>query len=185
MQEDILVRHCSPTLAGLKTANMFTCRYECEKELRCDICRFNRAMSGKGIIALPLRYTDGRALIYIYRPSSLEHDLSSSEACRVLEDCGYCCEGCRSNTGKLLSRLISRLNKEEGFPHEIGLFLGYPPEDVVGFIEKKECTYSGLWKVYGDAEKAKEKFARYQKCTEVYCERWSEGVPLSRLIVKK
>ena len=27
MSEDLIIKHCSPTLAGLKTANLFTCVY--------------------------------------------------------------------------------------------------------------------------------------------------------------
>ncbi|MCR5809005.1 MAG: DUF3793 family protein [Clostridiales bacterium] len=33
MSEALIVRHCSPTLAGLKTANMFNYVYEDEAEL--------------------------------------------------------------------------------------------------------------------------------------------------------
>ena len=38
---------------------------------------------------------------------------------------------------RCIVKLIGRLQENEGFPHEIGLFLGYPPEDVLGFIENK------------------------------------------------
>ena len=42
------------------------------------------------------------------------------------------------------------------FPHEVGLFLSYPPEDVKGFIDHRANDFkcAGLWKVYGDEEKA-------------------------------
>lgn len=42
------------------------------------------------------------------------------------------------------------MNGEQQFPHEMGLLLGYPIEDVVGFMEHsgKEYLYSGYWKVY-------------------------------------
>ena len=43
------------------------------------------------------------------------------------------------------------------FPHEVGLFLSYPPEDVKGFIDHRANDFkcAGLWKVYGDEEKAR------------------------------
>lgn len=71
------------------------------------------------------------------------------------------------------------------FPHEIGLFLGYPPEDVCGFIENRAGGYKcvGEWKVYGDADKAKEIFAKYRKCTEVYCAQFAQGKSIERLTV--
>ena len=71
------------------------------------------------------------------------------------------------------------------FPHEVGLFLSYPPEDVKGFIDHRandfKCT--GLWKVYGDEEKARSLFAKYKKCTEIYCALWQSGSKLEQLAV--
>lgn len=38
-------------------------------------------------------------------------------------------------TERCVAELIRRVRHEEDFPHEIGLFLGYPSEDVSGFIK--------------------------------------------------
>lgn len=69
---------------------------------------------------------------------------------------------------------MKRLGESDEFPHEIGLFLGYPVEDVKGFIENKascaKCV--GYWKVYGDEEKAQKLFNQYKKCTGVYKKQW-------------
>ena len=66
------------------------------------------------------------------------------------------------------------------FPREVGLFLSYPPEDVKGFIDYRannfKCT--GPWKVYGDEGKARSLFAKYKKCTEIYCALWQSGSKL-------
>ena len=71
--------------------------------------------------------------------------------------------------------------------HEIGLFLSYPPERYVkGFIENRAANYklSGLWKVYRRREeKAKELFAKYKKCTDIYCERYEAGCGIAELAV--
>ena len=71
------------------------------------------------------------------------------------------------------------------FPHEVGLFLSYPPEDVKGFIDHRAngFKYAGLWKVYGDEEKARSLFAKYKKCTEIYCALWQSGSKLEQLAV--
>ncbi|MBQ8961140.1 MAG: DUF3793 family protein [Ruminococcus sp.] len=179
MSEELVVRHCSPTLAGLKTGNMFTAAFSGKEDLRCELCRLNRIFVKKGLRAIPLRYKDNRALIYIYRPDRLKEDLKNSSACEVLKSCGYSCK----STGKCIGRLIERLKTSEDFPHEIGLFLGYPPEDVTGFIEKRSCKLTGFWKVYGDPELAKKRFASYRKCMNVYYNCWSEGCSLERLAV--
>lgn len=71
------------------------------------------------------------------------------------------------------------------FPHEVGLFLGYPPEDVKGFIDHRANDFkcAGLWKVYGDEEKARSLFEKYRKCTEIYCALWQSGSKLEQLAV--
>ena len=43
-----------------------------------------------------------------------------------------------------------RDSRESGeFPHEVGLFLSYPPEDVKGFIDHRANNFkcAGLWTV--------------------------------------
>ena len=179
MSEELIVRHCSPTLAGLKTGNMFTARFDGREDLRCERCRLNRVLVARGIRAIPLRFRDNKALIYIYRPDRLKNDLSNKEACRVLKSCGYSC----TSSGKCISRLMQRLRDSQDFPHEIGLFLGYPPEDVAGFISKAPCKLTGFWKVYGDPVQAKKRFDGFRKCMKVYYSCWSAGFPLERLAV--
>ncbi len=79
------------------------------------------------------------------------------EICRTkrsdfLETRGYQCD----NFVCCINRLIMKLREEPDFPHEIGLFLGYPLEDVKSFIENKaDCSKcSGCWKVYGNEQEA-------------------------------
>ena len=57
----------------------------------------------------------------------------------------------------LQDRPASTLSGSCAFPHEIGLFLGYPFEDVMGFIENKGENYlcSGCWKVYSCEQDAR------------------------------
>jgi len=180
MPEELVIRHCSPTLAGLKTGNMFVESFNNTAELRNELSELNHTLGKKGLRVMSLRYRDKKALIYIYRPDRLKCDLECSEACKVLRKCGYCSE----SPEKCIARLRSRLKENNDFPHEIGLFLGYPPEDVQGFIEKKPCKMTGFWKVYGDTASAEKKFEQFRKCSKVYYSCWSSGCPLERLAVK-
>lgn len=181
MSEESIVKHCSPTLAGLKTGNMFTASFADAIALRDSVRRWNRQLSGKGLRILPLRYRNGKALIYVFRPKRLYQDLQDNLACDVLEGCGYC----DKNPQKCIIHLMKRLSENGDFPHEVGLFLGYPPIDVKGFIENKaqnsKCV--GHWKVYGDEHAAQKKFDLYNKCTRIYCEQLSKGRNIERLIV--
>ena len=151
------------------------------EELRQEVRRINRLLAGKGLCLLPLRFDGSRALLYLYRPSRLRQDLEDAEAVRLLEESGYPCH----STGQCVACLIRRLRENDEFPHEIGLFLSYPPEDVRGFIENKACRFkcAGLWKVYGDEERAKELFRQYKRCTDRCCALWRAGSGLAQLAV--
>ena len=105
MSEELVIRHCSPTLAGLKTANMFACQFESKEELRDELSSLNKILINKGLRALPLKYENKRALIYIYRPAELKCDLQCSKACKVLENCGYNCKSPERCIAQLMSRL--------------------------------------------------------------------------------
>lgn len=181
MHEDLLIRHCAPTLAGIKTGSIFVCPYESKQDVQQSMRCLNCKLGGKGLRALPLRFSDKKVLIYVYRPKKLRADLADSDAAALLEGCGYDTESCE----KCLVRLAQKLRQQGDFPHEIGLFLGYPPEDVKGFIENDacDCKCVGCWKVYGDADAAKKKFAQYKKCTHVYCDRWQKGSNIEKLTV--
>ena len=52
---------------------------------------------------------------------------------------------------------------EKSCPHEIGIFLGYPVEDVKGFImhRGKQCLMCRYWKVYENPERAQNLFSIY------------------------
>ena len=181
MSEELMVRQCAPTLAGIKTGSLFPCPCTSREELLCQVRSLNRRLSPKGLILLPVRYLDGKALLYLYRPSNLRQDLKDRLAAQVLEQAGYSC----SKSEQCVVRLIRRLKENEDFPHEIGLFLSYPPEDVKGFIDNRACNFkcSGLWKVYGDEARAQAMFARFRKCTEIYCKLWQEGSSIEQLAV--
>lgn len=181
MSEELIVRHGAPTLAGLKTGSLFSCPFAGEQAMqRCLRC-WNHALAPKGLRAVPLRWQNGRALVYLYRPTHLARDLQHPQAQALLAPRGYCC----AEPTRCLARLMQRLRAEEEFPHEIGLFLSYPPEDVAGFIESPRCGFKciGCWKVYGDARAARKTFGRYRRCTEIYCARYARGDSLQRLAV--
>lgn len=180
MSEKTLVRHCSPTLAGIKTGSLFTAEAADADALRQTLRRYNRTLGAKGVRLLPLRWHNGRALLYVYRPARLTQDLQADGARQLLRRCGYPTE----DATRCVVRLMHRVCEGPEFPHEIGLFLGYPPEDVRGFIERDTpCKCVGCWKVYGDAAAAEERFRQYRRCTAAYCRALALGQSVERLTV--
>ena len=181
MPDNIIVENCSPTLAGIKTGNIFTI----DRSLIVDLCEelreLNQCFTEKGLRAIPLKVTEKNVMIYLYRPDKLKADLSCSEAKEILLKKGYSCDSIEND----IVHLIEQIHADGSFPHEIGLFLGYPPVDVKGFMEdtRKGVKCVGYWKVYGDKEKAEKTFSSYRKCTEVYKKCLLGGRCLSQMVV--
>ena len=179
MSEEMFVRQCAPTLAGVKTGSLFSCPYDTREGMTEDVRRLNRVLVPKGLRLLPLRYSEKRVLLYLYRPTELWRDLNDDKAAEILDAAGYSCTDC----DRCVVKLIQRLRGNKDFPHEIGLFLSYPPEDVKGFLEHRPCKCVGCWKVYENEEAAKKTFAKYKACTRVYCRQLASGIDIERLTV--
>ncbi len=192
MTQKQMVTYCAPTLAGLKTGSLFTCSYECpngacwetdalRRTTASEFRELNRTLSGKGLRIIPLCFRETSVLVYMYRPSELERDFADPVCRNLLDELGY--EGLSSEES--VTRLRLKLQYAKNFPHEIGLFLGYPPEDVRGFIEEgaDRCKCTGCWKVYTDVQSAQKTFERYDCCTAIYLKQLAAGTPLDRLAV--
>ena len=180
MLKDVMIEHGAPTLAGIKTGNIFSLQTE-DEDIDGEIRELNRVLTKKGLRLIPVKRTGEKTLVYLYRPDYLKRDLSAPEAEEILEEKGYPC----GNANCCIVELIRHLVGDETFPHEIGLFLGYPPADVRGFMNSPcdgvKCA--GCWKVYGNETEARKTFDRYDKCTSVYRREARRGRSLEKMIV--
>lgn len=181
MSEDTVIRHGAPTLAGMKTGNLFPCFFSSPQALAEELRAMNRVLVPRGLRLVPLRREKGRALLYLFRPAALSRDLAQEEVRRLLRQAGYRDLG----QGACLAELRRRLGAGGDFPHEIGLFLGYPPEDVAGFVRHrgKGCKCVGCWKVYGDEQAARSIFEKYEMCSKIYSRQWQQGKSIEQLTV--
>ena len=181
MSDELIISQCAPTLAGIKTANMFSAEYKSREEVARRLRALNATFLPRGLRIVPMRYMKNRVLLYLYRPATLRRDLSDGLARDILAQAGYEGDSC----GRCVATLIRRLRQGSDFPHEIGLFLSYPPEDVRGFVENHACNYkcAGLWKVYGDERQAQRLFDRFKRCTDTYYRLWQAGATIEQLAV--
>ena len=132
--EESLIRNAAPTLAGIKVANLYNYSFKSPKECRESIDKLNRRMNSKGIYIELFKNVDDFYLIYVYRKSLLTKELARADVQNFLTGYGY--EN-SMNITECVERLKARINSQECFPHEIGVFLGYHLPDVTSFIEKK------------------------------------------------
>ena len=182
MLEPFVVKHCSPTLANLKTANLFGYVFSSLDELQAQVARLKAQLVPKGVGVEVLEVRKGRALIYLYRCCRLNRELQCPETQQLLKNFGYS----EFTVSAALHHLSTRIAQEEGeFPHEIGVFLGYPLGDVKGFIENrgKNSKCVGCWKVYCDVCEAQKQFCRFEKCRTIYCKLFEGGRTLQKLTV--
>jgi len=181
MIEKLLIEHCSETLASLKNANLFVVRNCSTCEVEKQITYWNQQMEHKGVTLLIMKNKPDWALIYVCRKSSIQEKLQNEEIAEFLEDYGYS----DMDIEAALEKLKIRLNAENGFPHEIGVFLDYPIGDVKGFIQNAGSSYkcNGCWKVYCNECETVKLFARFAKCRDMYKRLWNSGVSIVNLTV--
>ncbi len=101
------------------------------------------------------------------REKKLRTDLNHPNACKILRRNGYADTSVDAALAHLKMRFASCGGSKE-FPHEIGLFLGYPPDDVAGYIlnSGKNCKCCGCWKVYCNECETRENFRKIRKMQE-------------------
>ena len=177
----MLIDHCSPTLASLKCGSLFSVMPEDMAHTRREAQALSDALAPKGLSIRVIDVGDGRALCYLYRPGQLCRVLAGEKERAFLTEQGY--PDLRVEAA--VDLLCARLAQGGAFPHEIGLFLGYPIDDVVAFIAHKgrNCLCCGCWKCYTDAEAAQKAFCRFRKCTSVYKRLFACGRTLDQLAV--
>ena len=140
--EAVLVEQCATTLAGVKPASLFRYQGADRWQSREAAARWAKELAPYGITVRILKVCPqtGACLIYLYRAGWLRSILTEPSVRAFLERTGY--EADQDCQG-LLRQLSARLCLERDFPHEIGVFLGYPLEDVVGFIWASSRTAAG------------------------------------------
>ena len=84
-----VIKECSPTLAGLKTGNLFNYRYDNISDFRKELASVNRKLNAKGVYVTFLKRNEKSALLYVFRPDRLEKDLSQPAVQNVLKTFGY------------------------------------------------------------------------------------------------
>ena len=180
--ELVLVEQCAPTLAGVKPASLFRYGSDGIAPIRCSAAHWDRMLAPLGVRIMIIKEcpASNACMIFVYRASWLERLLTEKHRLLFLKRQGYS----PGPVPQMLGQLSQRLCLEREFPHEIGAFLGYPLEDVVGFIRNRGRNYTccGYWKAYGDPEAAQKRFDQYRRCTAACCEQFRKGTAITQLI---
>ena len=175
-----LYHTCSPTFRKVKPANLFTLHKERCPSWAQDLEECRRTLQRFGYGMAVMEDNPRYVVVLVYHIRSLERCLSQRELREWLRAAGY--RSALSLKGKLA--LLGERFRHSSFPHEIGLFLGYPIEDVRGFIANggKNSKYTGEWKVYGDLSRALRLFRSYQDSRRSVMDQASRGMNLADIL---
>lgn len=152
---------CAPIIKGIKMSNLLIISSSDEDAVRVILKK-------TGIIHYRMLRQDDKTTFLLFRKLQLATHLSDPEVKHILKANGYQDLSLGGILRTFQYRYQTYVDRGEGFPHEMGLLLGYPVEDVVGFIEHKgkNYLYSGYWKVYEDVASKRKIFEAYENAKE-------------------
>lgn len=168
---------CAPLLAGLKAAHILTV----PREQGGDVVK----LFGKTPIScLALCRSGGKVVFLLYERGRLEACLRKPDVKKLMERFGYGRLTLKQTLRKVASRYGAHMQGQGSFPHEIGLLLGYPPEDVTGFIENQGENFLcvGYWKVYAAPEERRKTFESYGQAKDCVVRMVSGGMSLRGIL---
>ena len=187
--EEVLVEQCAPTLARVKPASMF--RYQ-PRDLKAEPVELaleklpvlQKTLAARGIRIRILKNCPKTEtlLFFVFRTEMCRRILEDRASRAFLRAGGYDTE---HGMDALLEQFSEKICLRESFPHEIGVLLGYPLADVIGFIRNggRNCRGQGCWKSYSDPAGAMRSQEMYRKCTRIYKRLFAAGTPLTKLAV--
>lgn len=179
--DQLLAFHCAPTLSGLKPANLITHDSTESFHNSPSANRMNAVLNQQGIRIESIYSCASKELTLVYSEVRLWEHLRQPHIWGFLFSQGY---PMYDDLPVVLHALKERVARSGGFPHEIGVFLGYPLEDVMGFIRNKgqNCKMCGYWKVYGDKDSAIKQFDQFTQCRDLMIEKLIQGVSITQLL---
>ena len=104
---------------------------------------------------------DGGKRVLFINEKSMEKVLVNKRCINFLKFVGYSSD---YELNDYMDELVFRLQSEE-FPHEIGVFLGYPLKAVLGFMGsgKNALVEVKNWRIYGDKEISYEVYNNFMR----------------------
>ena len=149
-----LMLECSEVLAEVKPANLISLvnrTRPCGRNLY-QLWQHHHdelALRIADLTFIVLQTTSQALLLFCYNHSYLDQHLSHAGIRTLLHKAGY---DKTASSKSLVAELCRRIENNGSFPHEIGLFIGYPAKDVAAFmgLVNLPFTCQGPWKIFGD-----------------------------------
>ena len=176
--DQMMIHFCAPTLCEIKPGNLFFVKNHDFSESNFE--QWKKSLFLRGFISFAIRISENSIGILVCNVCWVRKILGDIAVHSYLFEKGYQCGGIFD----FVNDFTYRLHTIQGFPHEIGVVLGYPVEDVIEFENHKgqNCKYCGYWRSYSDPEHAKRCNCNYKTCCG-FCERlYNEGYSLDYIL---
>lgn len=172
-----LACQCAPVITGLKASNLLITSSSNVKVL-------HRILKDSDISYFILFSGEDETVILLLNRYQLELFLKEKNVVRLLRCFGYPGTGIGRQLFRLKKRYTEYRSGKSGFPHEMGLFLAYPMEDVIGFIENdgQNSQYSGYWKVYGNMDEKLKIFKEFDRAKESLMRAIARGISIPKIL---
>ena len=159
--ENFLLFNISQVLSGIKPASTITLIKNKDNIYDKWLKYGTKFIEVIGLEFVELRENKQTIILLVYNKESLEKNIFGEEQKKFLLNLGYDDE---DNLDAYINKLKERYELYH-CPHELGLFLGIPIDDVKDFINctEKKCLLCGYWKVYNDSTTAKRVFSQYDE----------------------
>jgi hypothetical protein len=161
---------CAEVLAGVKPANLISIGNRpqpCGRNLFQLWQSHNEELATRltGLTIKVLQTKEKSLLLFCYNNDHLQRHLAHAGIRTLLHRAGYEAD---FSTAALLAELCRRIGENNSFPHEIGLFIGYPAKDVAAFMGliKLPFVCQCLWKVYGNPEQSLDLAEQFRCCRQ-------------------
>ena len=171
--QKLLACHSSPAICGIKPSNLINMKYS--DSLYEEIEELNRLYPR--LCFYILKRNKDNVLVLVYRKTVLEATLFKDDNKSFLEELGY-----DTTSMDLMLLSLKERMKNDDFPHEIGVFLGYDLSDIKSFINGNACLYVGYRKVYSKVSEKIKIFNRYTRCKEIVNKMIDRGYPLENFM---
>lgn len=172
-----LLLQCAPMIAGLKVSNLLIIASDNEEDAK-------RILNGTKISCVRLAHVDKKTTMLIYHERWVKEYLASKEVSELLCMLGYEGKGFYEVLHSVKKKYRSYMRKEGKFPHELGLLLGYPAEDVKGYMDNKGRNYlcTGYWQVYANPAAKRNLFQKFELAREHLIRAIFDGKEIQELI---
>ncbi|GAA0763344.1 DUF3793 family protein [Clostridium sartagoforme] len=178
--KNFLVYNSSLVIAGVKPSVTLTIKKSPENTYESWIKYGKDFLENINLKSLCLREEKNASIILVYNENILKEHILKKENIEFLNMLGYKKE---DSIYEYVQQLKERY-QEFNCPHELGIFLGIPIDDVKDFMEcsSKRCLGCGYWKVYSNYEEAKRVFKNYDEIREKTMKNILSGIPIDKII---